>query len=199
MTVEECENGIIDICQELSDFASAVSKLPMVSHLSQATIQFYGGVFGAIKEQRELKRLEKLINLPIYQNKSFYQYYQILILKTGRMVDLVVEIQRQTTPQDAIYYSVVDLVVKSTELAIAAWHNYSPDMASAAITVDGQKGVSLWPTVRHYTIEEYKRMNVTEGYALPKDHTVPAGGGCFGVLIALLLIPSTLVALLTMV
>ena len=194
MIVEQYTEEIKGLCNTLLSDAETINALEPVSHLSQAKMQFTGGILGAIREAREDKRLYKLINVPICREYSFYQYSYFLIEQTQELVKKQIEIQNNTSPDNPLYYDNVKLILSAVSVASDAWLRYSPDMAAAKLQIGDEKNVSLGLTVDYYTKTEMKKMNLPEGYSISVDDPNKKSG-CLGSFLFMLAIPIILLLL----
>lgn len=171
--------------------AESIANLSSVSHLSKSKVQFSGGIFGAIQEYREDKRLEKLMNTPICKEWTFYTYAFHLIETAEELVKKQLEVQSTTTEQDECYFANVTLIVSTITVAHKAWFEYSPDMAWAGINVGDQKNVSLELSVDTYTKEEFRKLHLPDGMSFPVEQQ-QGNGGCLSFIIMLLIPTITL-------
>ena len=186
MTAEQYTEEIKAICQELLEAADAIGKLEPVSHLSSSKIQFTGGILGAIQDVKEEKRLVKLINAPIYKEFSFCKFAYHIMAECELLVEKQLEVQKQTSPDNPIYYGNVELIMNSIQSAYDAWYNYSPDMASASITIENVDNVDLNLSVRHYTKEDIGKLDLPPKYKSNNESISQGnstGGGCFGIIV----------------
>lgn len=194
MIVKQYTEEIKDLCNTLLSDAEIFNSLEPVSHLSQAKIQFTGGILGAVREIKENNRLEKMINAPICREYSFFKYAFYLIDTTTELVEKQIEIQNNTSPDNPQYYENVKLILSAVSAASGAWLRYSPDMASAKLRIGDEKDVSLGLSVDYYTKKEMKRMNLPEGYNISvKDPNEKSG--CLGSFLFILAIPIILLLL----
>lgn len=176
------------ICNELVEDAQIITQLPPVSHLSKSKIQFAGGILGALQENKEMKRLEQLINVPICKDWTFYTYAFHLIDIAEELANIQLKVQELSTEEDSCYYDNVRLIVQSIDEAHRAWYGYSPDMAVAGIRVGDKDNVSLELSVDTFTKEEVKKLHLPPELSFINDEKTNKGG-CLG-LILILLIPS---------
>lgn len=188
--IDDINTEIQKICSELTEEAESIAKLSSVSHLSKSKVQFSGGIFGAIQEYREDKRLEKLMNTPICKEWTFYTYAFHLIEVAEELVKKQLEVQSITTEQDECYYANVTLIVSTIAAAHKAWFEYSPDMAWAGINVGDKKNVSLELSVDTYTKEEFRKLHLPDGMSFPVEQQ--GNGGCLSFIIMLLIPTITL-------
>ena len=186
--IDDINTEIKKICNELIEEAESIANLSSVSHLSKSKVQFSGGIFGAIQEYREDKRLEKLMNTPICKEWTFYTYAFHLTETAEELVKKQLEVQSTTTEQDECYFANVTLIVSTITVAHKAWFEYSPDMAWAGINVGDQKNVSLELSVDTYTKEEFRKLHLPAGMSFPVEQQ-QGNGGCLS-LIIMLLIPT---------
>lgn len=187
MEKEEILSKVQQICDTLTSEMETLSHYDRVSHLSQSKIQFQGGILGGIREYRESKRLEKLMNQPIVGDLSFYKYAFHLIEKAEELTKLLLEYQKTVGEADENYYTLVEAAINVTMKAVSTWYNLSPDMADASITIGSEKNVALAPTVRGYVKDEFAKLDLPESLQpLKKADTESSNGGCFGMLLLLL-------------
>jgi hypothetical protein len=66
-------------------------------------------------------------------------------------------------------------------------------MANASITIAGQKDVALWPTVYGYTKDEIVKLDLPPSLKWLKSPKKNESGGCFGIILALVLMPLSLI------
>lgn len=187
MEKEEILSKVQQICDTLTSEMETLSHYDRVSHLSQSKIQFQGGILGGIREYRESKRLEKLMNQPIVGDLSFYKYAFHLIEKAEELTKLLLEYQKTVGEADENHYTLVEAAINVTMKAVSTWYNLSPDMADASITIGSEKNVALAPTVRGYVKDEFAKLDLPESLQpLKKADTESSNGGCFGMLLLLL-------------
>ena len=172
--IDDINTEIKKICNELIEEAESIANLSSVSHLSKSKVQFSGGIFGAIQEYREDKRLEKLMNTPICKEWTFYTYAFHLIETAEELVKKQLEVQSTTTEQDECYFANVTLIVSTITVAHKAWFEYSPDMALAGINVDT------------CTKEEFRKLHLPAGMSFPVERE-STNGGCLGILLFLII------------
>lgn len=187
MGKEEILSKVQQICDTLISEMETLSHYDRVSHLSQAKIQFQGGLLGGIREYRESKRLEKLMNQPIVGELSFYKYAFHLIEKAEELTKLLLEYQKIVGKDDEYYYTPVESAIDVTFKAVSTWYNLSPDMADASITIGSEKNVALAPTVREYVKDKFAKLDLPENMqSIKKIQSESSNGGCFGMLLFLL-------------
>lgn len=184
--IDDINTEIKKICNELIEEAESIANLSSVSHLSKSKVQFSGGIFGAIQEYREDKRLEKLMNTPICKEWTFYTYAFHLIETAEELVKKQLEVQSTTTEQDECYFANVTLIVSTITVAHKAWFEYSSDMAWAGINVGDQKNVSLELSVDTCTKEEFRKLHLPDGMSFPVEQQ-QGNGGCLSFIIMLLI------------
>ena len=188
-SIDLITQDIIDKLSELEKMSDTLSSLPPVSHRSQAKIQFVSGVLGAIQENRETKRLEKLINAPLVDGHSFYDIaLSVIPNATNYLVERQLKIQQLVDKEDKRYYGFVVDIFNYVDKLTCAWYNYSPDMANESLTIGDEKNIALAPSVYHWTKESIKKLdlpqNIAEHYA-ELDKKQSGSSGCLGVLIAI--------------
>lgn len=196
MTIEQYTEEIHQICQELEEAAEDIGQMGSVSHLSKSFIQFNGGILGAIQEHKEGKRLKRLLNAPFYKEWSYYQFAFYIIECAGRLVEKQLEVQKMTTPDNPVYFGNVRLISNSVNTVREAWRLYSPDMANELLTIAGQEDVALWPTVYGWTKKEIIKLDLPSNLQWLKRPEREDSGGCLGMMLALLLMPISLMLLL---
>ena len=184
--IDDINTEIKKICNELIEEAESIANLSSVSHLSKSKVQFSGGIFGAIQEYREDKRLEKLMNTPICKEWTFYTYAFHLIETAEELVKKQLEVQSTTTEQDECYFANVTLIVSTITVAHKAWFEYSSDMAWAGINVGDQKNVSLELSVDTCTKEAFRKLHLPDGMSFPVEQQ-QGNGGCLSFIIMLLI------------
>ncbi len=183
-TIETLTQEIIDKLSELEEMTNKLESLSPVSHKSQAKIQFVSGVIGAIQENNENKRLNKLINEPLVNGESFYHIALFVIPQAADyLVERQLKIQQLVGKEDKRYYGFVVDIFNYIDKLTNAWYNYSPDMANESLTIGDQKNVALAPSVLNWTKESIKQLdlpqNVAEHYA-EMEKGQPDPSGCFG-------------------
>ncbi len=186
-------NSIVD---ELKKMCLFLSSQETVSHLSQSTWQWQGGIMGAIREHKEEKRLLKIMNTPLYNGKSYYQLCFYIISKTEEMVEKQQEIQSLIDKSNDLYYDGVKKIFSIVIDCIKSWHDYAPDVARASITVGEQKNVALLPTIEGWTKDEIKKLDLPEGMVIHEDKPREDNSGCFGVIAFFIICGGALYALL---
>ncbi len=168
-----------------------------VTHLSQARVQWYGGILGGIREYREEKRLLKILNTPIYKGKSYYQITFHIISQTEKMVERQLQIQSLTTKDDVCYYGGAVEIFNAVVSLVKSWYDYAPDVANARMTIDDQKDVSLFPTVDEDTKDELRKLDLPEELAALLIDKKEGSSGCFGIILLFVICSSCLGALLS--
>lgn len=185
----ELNNEIDKIIQKFSDIACSLRGKDQVSYRNHSKIQWTGGVIGAIADYKQDKRLEKLLNTPIYEDLSFYTMTWFIIEETDKMVDYQLEIQKNSTPEDDVYYGNVKKIFDSLSDLIQAWYNYSPEAAEASLTLGDQKDVGLYLTVDYQTKKSLKKLDLPPELKLTEDPPVAnSNSGCLGVLVGFAII-----------
>lgn len=192
--VEQYTSEIKSICDTLISDAETFHALEPVSHLSQAKIQFTGGILGAIREAKEDKRLYKLINEPICRELSFFRYAYYLIDVTKELVEKQTEIQKLISSDNPLYYDNVKIILASVSMASDAWLRYSPDMANAGLQIGDEKNISLGLSVDYYTKTEMKKMALPDGISISVNEP-KKNSGCLGSLLFIIGIPIILLLL----
>lgn len=193
--IDQINSEIQKKCNDLIEEAKVIAQLPHVSHLSKSWLQFTGGILGAIHDYREGKRLEKLMNTPIYKDISFYQYAWHLIDITENLVEMQLEVQKECSENDTCYFDNVIQIINSVSTAHIAWYEYSPDMAMEGIKVGEEDNVSLELTVKSCIKESFCKMHLPEGISFSEDQQ-QNNKGCLGILL-LLIIPVSINFFLT--
>ena len=189
----ELVSKILKNCSELEEMANAIYRLQPVTHISQAKIQWVGGIPGAIKEFRENKRLCKLINEPIYQGKSFFQLAFHIVDQTDKIVEDLLALQGLIGKEDENYYGLVNHISNAVATAISAWYSYSPDMANAPITIGDQENVALYPSVTEWTKDALKKLNSPQKPEESREEKQQESSGCFGLLVIMILASTSIV------
>lgn len=182
-SVEFLTQEIIEKLSELDNMSNEIASLKPVTHKSQAKIQWYGGILGAVKEIKEYNRLAKLINEPIVDGHSFYHIALCVIPQAADyLVERQLKIQQLVSKEDKRYYGFVIDIVNHIEKLINAWYNYSPDMANEVLNIGDEKG-ALAPSVFTWTRESIKKLdlpqNVAEHYA-KLEKAQSGSSGCLG-------------------
>lgn len=185
-TLDDNICSLNSIISELNEIAQTLAKLEPVSHLSKSAIQFNGGILGGIREYKEGKRLHKLINQPIFKDKSFYNIAGVIINNAEEMVNLLSEIQNELPKEDTRYYDTVTASYVAIMETYSVWYNYSPDMANEGITVEDQENVALGPTVVYLTNKKFSKLDLPETIKKEVNKNESSDGdgkGCFGVIV----------------
>lgn len=190
-SIETLTQEILDKLSELEVLSSKLSSLTPVSHLSKSKIRWYGGIIGTVQEIRENKRLEKLMNEPLVEGKSFFVIALSVIPEAANyLVERQLKVQQLVGKEDSRYFGLVVDIFNGIEKAICSWYNYSPDMAEASITIGDEKNVALYPSVREFTADYIKKLdlsqNIKDRYEEQKDQQSDSSGclGSFVILIA---------------
>ena len=185
-TKEEIIKKISDICETFDHEIEVLSTYGQVSHLSQAKIQFNGGILGAIREYREDKRLVKLINKPIVDGYSFYSYAIHICQQADAISSLIMEYQKIVSKDSEDYYVPIEPAINTTMKAFTTWYNLSPDMAVAPITIGDEKDVALGPSVKLSIKESFAKLDLPEKYNFFKEQdTQSSNSGCLSTLVLL--------------
>jgi len=185
-TKEEIIKKISDICETFEHEIEVLSTFEPVSHLSQAKIQFQGGILGAIREYREDKRLVKLINEPIVDGYSFYSYAIHIVQQADAISSLIIEYQKIVSKDSEDYYAAIEPAINTTMKAYTTWYNLSPDMAEAPITIGDEKDVALGPSVKLAIKESFSKLDLPEKYSFFKEQdTQSSNSGCLSALVLL--------------
>jgi hypothetical protein len=195
--IENLTQEIVDKLAELEEMINQLKSLSPVSHKSKAKIQFVSGVLGAIQENNENKRLNKLINEPLVNGKSFYQIALLYIPQTADyLVEKQLRIQQLVDKEDKRYYGFVVDIFNYIDKLTNAWYNYSPDMANEVLKIGDDEG-ALAPSVLNWTKESIKKLdlpqNVAEHYA-EMEKGQPSPSGCMG---SFLLIAVSIISILS--
>lgn len=199
-TKEEILYKIAGICETFTQEIDTLSKYNRVSHLSQSKIQFQGGILGGIREYKEGKRLEKLINQPLVGEYSFYTYAFHIVEQADELSSLILEYQRLADKDSEDYYTPIEPAINTTMKAISIWYNLSPDMAEAPITIGDEKNVALGPTVKGWVKDSFAKIDLPESYSSFKKTDSPSGGpGCFGTLLLLVTAATGLITSLVII
>lgn len=191
MTVAELTKEINRKCDDLTQAANAISILPPVTYLSK--VQWTGGLTGAIQEHREAKRLEKLINIPIYKEWTFCTFAFHIIKEVSELVEMQLQVQKMTNIEDKVYYENVNLIVSTALFVKKVWFQYSVDMAMAPLKIGEENNVSLGPSVEEYVNDDIKKMDLPDNLRYIFEHvgeeSTKSGSGCLGVFLLILVIP----------
>lgn len=187
-TIETLTQEIIDKLDDLDRISYELSSMTPVTHKSQSNIQWHGGlgIIETIQENKENKRLNKLMNEPLVNGKSFYQIALSVIPEAADfLVERQLKIQNLISKDDKRYYGFVVDIVNYIEKLTNAWYNYSPDMANEVLNIGDEKG-ALAPSVFNWTKDSIKKLdllqNVAEHYAeIEKEQS--SSSGCLGTLI----------------
>lgn len=199
-TKEEILDKIAGICETFTNEIDALSKYDRVSHLSNSKIQFQGGILGGLREYREGKRLEKLMNQPLVGEYSFYKYAFHIIEQAEALTTLIIDYQKLVGKDSEEYYTPIEPAINITMKAISTWYNLSPDMAQAPITIGDEKNVALEPTVNGWVKDSFAKIDLPESYSSFKKQDSQSGGsGCFGTLLLLATAATGLVASLIII
>lgn len=194
MNKEELQLQIDTICSELKEATSIISALDPVSHLGKSKFRFYGGIIGAIQEIREDRRLEKLANIHIYKNYTFYSFAYYLRDITSTLINAQIAIQECTSKDDDCYYGNALNIIENISVAFVAWYSYSPDMATS-ISSEAGEGVSLALYLDIFIKEAFRQMDLPEGITI-EDSKEESNSGCFGVIMIFIICGTALFALL---
>lgn len=178
---------LTDLFSEIENSISVVGNLQPVTYLSQSKIQFQGGILGGIREYRENKRLEKLINAPIYKDKSYVGYGVYLAETAEKASKILAELQQLIPKDDERYFGLVDASFTTLMNAQNAWYHYSPDLADVGVNLRGESE-RLIDGIRRWIKEEYCKLDLPESMmALKQPKKIQQeSSGCFGMLLFLL-------------
>lgn len=194
-TKEEILDKIASICETFKYEIDSLSKYDRVSHLSKSKIQFQGGIFGGIREYKEGKRLEKLINQPLVGEYSFYKYAFHVIEQAEALTSLILEYQKIVGKESEDYYTPIEPAITTTMKAISTWYDLSPDMAEAPITIGDERDIALGPTVKGWVKDSFAKIDLPERFSSFKNSGSQGGGsGCIGTLLLLATAATGLVA-----
>lgn len=193
---DQLSNEIFLILDAINDITSEISLKTPVSHKSQARIQWYGGIPGAIKDIRESKRLEKLINEPIVKDISFWDMSFFIINKTELLVSKQLELQKILSDSDPRFYGIVIDIYNLIKNLTSAWYNYSPDMATELMKSGDLKNISLLELVQHCTKTEILKLKLPEKLQFLKITNDDSNSGCFSILIAFFIVTSSLIGII---
>lgn len=187
----ELNKEIDTILEKFSDISRCLRGKDQASYLNHSKIQWTGGILGAIAEYKQDKRLEKLLNAPIYGDLSFYKMTWFIIDETEKLVDKQLQIQKLSSPEDDIYYGNVKRIFTSLTEVIQAWYNYSPEAAEASLTLGDQKDVGLYLTVEYQTKNHLKKLDLPPELKLSEDPPVAnSNSGCLGVFVGIIVVMS---------
>lgn len=173
------------ILKEIQFHSSKLLSLEPVTHLSQSVIQWYGGIIGAIQEHREYKRLERMLNEPISGGKTFYQLCFWGCRQTEEAVALQLKIQGSTSKDEPLYFQKACDIVQICTTFVTAYFHYSPAMASALITVEEEKNVSLGKYLQSYVHDELVKLDLPPELKEIKEPLPSENSGCLGMFIAM--------------
>lgn len=171
---------------EVEDSISVIGNLQPVTYLSQSKIQFQGGILGGIREYRENKRLEKLINEPIFKEKSYVTYGVFLAETAEKASKILSEIQQILSKEDSRYYGLVVASFATLKTAQEVWFHYSPDLSAVGVNLRGESE-SLSDGIRCWINGEYCKLDLPEAMQAMKhpEKTQQESSGCFGTLLLL--------------
>ena len=192
----ELNKGIDTIIEKFSDISRCLRGKDQASYLNHSKIQWTGGIIGAISEYKQDKRLEKLLNAPIYEDLSFFKMTWFIIEETEKLVDKQLEIQRLSTPEDDIYYGNVKRIFIALTEVIQAWYNYSPEAAEASLTLGDQKDVGLYLTIDYQTKNLLKKLDLPPELKFSEAPPVSNNkSGCAGIFLALIIVSGVIIFL----
>lgn len=193
---------IDDLIQELKglladveESISVIGNLQPVTYLSQSRIQFQGGILGGIREYRENKRLEKLINTPIFKEKSYVTYGVFLAQTAEKASKILSQIQQVLSKEDVRYYSLVVSSFDTLKAAQDVWYHYSPDLSAVGVNLRGESE-RLSYGIRRWINSEFRKLDLPEAMQAMKQSqkTQHKSSGCFGTLLLLAMAATGLVA-----
>ena len=185
---------------EVEESISVIGNLQPVTYLSQSKIQFQGGILGGIREYRENKRLEKLINTPIFKDKSYVAYGIFLAETAEKASKILSEIQQILSKEDDRYYGLVVASFAVLKTAQDAWYHYSPDLSAVGVNLRGESE-RLSDGIRRWINGEYCKLDLPEAMQAMKQPRKPQqeSSGCFGTLLLLATAATGLVASLVII
>lgn len=175
------------ILKEIQLHSSKLLSLEPVTHLSRSMIQWHGGIIGAVQEHREYKLLVKMLNEPILGEKTFYQLCFWGCRQTEKAVALQLKIQESTSKDDPIYFQKACDIVQICTTFVNAYFHYSPDMASALITVEEEEDVSLGISLQSYVHDELAKLDLPPEVEEIKKPLPSDNSGCLGVFIVMVM------------
>ena len=187
--INDLNEKIDAVIEKFSDISRCLNEKDEATYLNHSKWQWTGGIIGAIAEYKQEKRLEKLLDTPIYGDLSYYKMTWFIIEETEKMVDAQAEIQKLTTPQDLIYYENIKKILDSLLGIIQAWYNYSPEAANASLTIGKEKNVGLYLTVDYQTKELLRKLDLPPELKL-YDTPESKNSGCMGIIIGFAIIQS---------
>jgi len=186
-SADQLNTEILNTIEQLNEIAIFLSNLETVSHKSQAKIQFVGGILGPLKEIKEEKRLEKIMNTPLYDNLTFYKMAFDIGEKANELVEKQLQIQKLYGVNEPQYYGNVKLIIEAINIYMIAWYEYSPDAALAGIRIGDEKNVALFPSVVSWAKAAFSKLDLPEEYSNYKNTNSNSNQntGCFSVIILL--------------
>ncbi len=176
--IDELEQELVDLMTEVERSISVIGNLTPVTYLSQAKIQFYGGIPGAIRESRERKRLEKMIEAPLYKDKSYIMYWFYLAEIAEKAAEILLQLQQLLSKEDERYFGFVVNSYATIETAQNVLYHYSPDIYRAV-------GAELSNTTNQFIKEAYCKLDLPETMQSMKQPVIiqQKSSGCFGILL----------------
>lgn len=105
--VDQLLAEIDDILFELKDISEVLSKLEPVSHKRKSAVVWVGGIPGAVRAIREGNKFDKLVNAPIFKDKSFYNLAFIIAKNAESLSEKQVKIQSLVEKDNSHYYEKV--------------------------------------------------------------------------------------------
>lgn len=187
-SIESITQEIIDKLSELETMSEKLSSLSPVTHRTKVQ---WTGIIGAIQENKENKRLVKLINEPLVDGQSFYCIaLNVIPEATDYLVERQLKIQQLVNKDDIRYYVFVVDIFNYIDKLTCAWYNYSPDMANETITIENEKG-ALAPSLYDWTKDEIKKMDLPENLAkhyAEIEKKQSGSSGCLGSMILMFIV-----------
>lgn len=179
--LEELNLHITTVLNEVHQMTKDFSCIDSFSHYnSLAGVLAPAGLFGALRENAEQKKLMKYLSTKIYKDMSFDEIgYKIADIAED-LSNTQIEVQKITSTTDDCYFGNVRLIINALEKCKAAWEAISPKVAMEELKCKDGTTLQLGPQIEYWMQCEFVKMDIPKEYDRIKKSIKKAqnGSGC---------------------
>lgn len=193
--LEELNLHINTVLNEIHQMTKDLSRIDSFSHYNTLTGALApAGLFGALRENAEQKKLMQYLSTKIYKDMSFDEIGYKIVEFAEDLANTQVEVQKNVSTTDDCYYGNVKSIIDALEKCKKTWEAISPKVAMEELKCKDGTTLQLGPQIEYWMQCEFVKMDIPKEYDRIKKSIKKAQDGSGCIFTILILITSFLAA-----